>query len=464
LRGETLLTRAGRQLTLANGQEAVCFAHPFRRGFPVAENAGRESFLSRQRRASDALIPQASILAPCARRPVDQLQLQDNIAADRAAARAAVPVCPGVYAWLNSDRTIVYVGKAKSLRHRLLGYFATETADPKMARIRRNSSLLAWEPISHELLALVREQELIDRCRPPWNVEGKPERRQPGFVCLSRGVAPRIVFANSVSPRADLAIGPIAGRGNLRDAVAALNHVFGLRDCPDRTRMRFSNQLMLFDGGTAAGCLRFELSSCPGPCAGACSRQEYHANVERATRFLAGRDRSVLGELQVAMERAADNCAFERAAVLRDQLAHLQWLDARLRQWRSARRRLHGILDLPGFDHQRHWMVVERGVPVRCLNGGTGGVRVGRPAHNTRDAHNLGDTAAIAGPTPGDESCENGPLPWDSLSMNWFLLLASWLRRYPREFSMRAAPVVPGGLPSPRPMPAETIRRYSRAS
>ena len=101
--------------------------------------------------------------------------------------RQSCPSSPGVYGWLNSERQLIYVGKAKSLRNRILGYLARTPADPKMARIRRGSATLVWEPIADELLALLREQELIHRWRPEFNSQGQPTRRQPAVTSLHDG-------------------------------------------------------------------------------------------------------------------------------------------------------------------------------------------------------------------------------------------------------------------------------------
>ncbi|MGI9517036.1 MAG: GIY-YIG nuclease family protein [Pirellulaceae bacterium] len=196
-----------------------------------------------------------SLVSRTARRATGHLQFERSLAAARQQIRQQVPVCPGVYGWLNADRTLTYIGKSKSLRHRLASYFAKQTTDPKMARIRRESHMIVWEPLSHELLALIREQELIDRWRPPYNVEGKPERRQPGFVCVSRGAAPTLFFARQVPKRAAQSFGPIAGRAKLGEVIATMNYVFQLRDCPDRTKMHFSNQLQLFENELHAQCL-----------------------------------------------------------------------------------------------------------------------------------------------------------------------------------------------------------------
>lgn len=357
-----------------------------------------------------------SILDRCAIRPALRLDLDGKLDDLRRQVLARAPVCSGVYGWLNDDGFIIYIGKAKSLRHRLSGYFANQTSDPKMERIRRHSSCLYWEPVSHELLALIREQELIERFRPEWNVVGKPERRQPGFICLGKGPAAGIYFSRSFPEAAGHVVGPFAGRGEMREAVESMNYVFQLRDCPDKTRMRFSNQLQLFEEQHTAACLRFELGTCPGPCAGACSRTEYERNIGMAKDFLEKGNTSVTKRLEERFRMAVAGLQFERAAVLCRQLRDLKWMERRIRQVNKARKKLNGMWVLPGFDLQLHAMILRRGLLVGCA----GVPRPGKPAEQ------FSERVARAAALPET-------LPATSLDTSWFLILESWSRRFPSD-------------------------------
>jgi excinuclease ABC subunit C len=388
---------------------------------------GQQEVGSEGRKAKTAVLPAGgqplsgspfgdSILDRCAIRPASRIELKDSLEELRKRIPGAAPVCPGVYGWLNEDGIIIYIGKAKSLRHRLTGYFANQTADPKMERIRRHSTRLIWEPVSHELLALIREQELIERFRPAWNVAGKPERRQPGFICLGKGAAPGIFFSRAFPEGAGHVVGPFAGRGEMREAVETMNYVFQLRDCPDKTRMRFSNQLQLFEQEHTAGCLRFELSTCPGPCAGACSRTDYERNVDEARKFLERGNAAVGKRLEERFQAAVNGLQFERAAVLFRQLRDIKWMERRIRQVIKARKTLNGLWVLPGFDHQHHAMILRRGLLV----GSAGVPRQGKPAGEFRER--IERAAAL------DES-----LPSTSLATSWFLILESWSRRFPED-------------------------------
>ena len=237
--------------------------------------------------------------------------------------RTECPSVPGVYGWLDSNRQLVYVGKSKALRSRLLTYFAKNPSDHKMLRIRQHSEQLVWEPVSHELLALIREQELIHRWRPDFNKQGQPTRTQPAFLCISGGPAPNAFLARKTSSRTAKTFGPISGTNRLRQAIISLNQAFRLRDCPDKTKFEFNNQQTLFDDPATAKCIRYELGSCPAPCAGMCSAKGYQKNVQRAMDFLEGRDRSILTQTRARYVGRGRNQAFEVAAVLRDYLDQL---------------------------------------------------------------------------------------------------------------------------------------------
>ncbi len=358
-----------------------------------------------------------SLLARTAR---GQLRGMD-LPRDRMDARRMLrEICPreaGVYGWLDPNGQLVYVGKSKSLRHRLLSYFALNPSDDKMLRIRQNSSSLVWEPVASELLALVREQELIHRWRPQFNRQGQPVRLQPAFLCISQTAAPHAFMAKRQSPRTGIAFGPIQGTGKLREAIESFNHVFRLRDCPDKTRFEFSNQLRLFDNSATALCIRHELGTCPGPCAALCSRGSYQEQVERATRFLRGDDTSVLDALKRQMVTAAGSLSFERAASLRDHYNQLAWLDRRLSALRVAERTLDGVLRIPARRQGHIWLVMRNGRLVTT---------VAEPTANSLSRDRVERLIE-------DVSRRRSDMPASLLEISLQLLLASWFRKHPED-------------------------------
>lgn len=308
-----------------------------------------------------------SFLADQTRGDLQWCPLPDSLPGARRQLRTTCPGTPGVYGWLNAERQLLYVGKSKFLRHRLVSYFATQPSDPKMARIRSASAILVWEPIADELLALLREQELIHRWRPEFNSQGQPIRRQPAYVCLSDSAAPHAYVAKKLGGKYLQAFGPIAGSQELAESVTAFNYVFGLRDCPDKTPFEYGDQLRLFGDPGRAACLRYELGSCPGPCAALCTRQAYQRRLQAGLNFLSRGGGEILKSLEIRMLQAGARLQFERAATLRDQFAALSRLDRQLGRLRIAERTINGILPVIAHRGRQVWLVFRRGQLVRSI-------------------------------------------------------------------------------------------------
>jgi len=346
----------------------------------------------------------------------------DPFPRDRLAARSMLhdtcPITSGIYAWLDDNDQICYVGKSKCLRKRLLSYFAKTPADKKVTRIVQHSRRIVWEPVSHELLALIREQELINRWRPDFNTQGQPVRRQPAFIGISGGAAPHVFFSRRITGKAAVLFGPLNGTTRLRAAVDSLNQVFQLRDCPDRTRFHFSDQRTLFDDAMSARCIRYELGSCPAPCASRCSVTQYMSGVTRASQFLAGGAivDETIERIEQSMQSASIDCQFERAVVLRDHLTNLQWLARRLESLRDATRTINGVLPLPGKRRLKLWLVLRGGQVV-------GSAAEPRGRERTRTA--IQRLATIA--------AQDIAQPDNLMQMNLQMIVTSWFRRQPED-------------------------------
>src|SRR5260370_6816954 len=160
----------------------------------------------------------------------------------RSEIRRLCPRKPGVYGMLDGQGELIYIGKAKSLRGRLLSYLRHKSRDPKAARILRHTGSIAWEINPNEFAALHRELELIRRWRPRLNVQGQPQRRRFTFVCLGRPPAPYLFLARRPPASTLACFGPIPLGLRAREAVRRLNDWFQLRDCPQVQQMVFAHQ------------------------------------------------------------------------------------------------------------------------------------------------------------------------------------------------------------------------------
>lgn len=279
----------------------------------------------------------------------------------REAVAASAPRTPGVYGMLGPRGHVVYVGKAKNLRSRLLSYFREESRQHKAGKIIDHTATLVWEHLPDELNALLRELELIRRFRPRFNVLGQPGRQRYVYLCLGRGPAAQAYLSRETTGKELAVYGPFAGRGHLQDTVRRLNLEFKLRDCPATVPMTFADQGELFADERSAGCLRYELGTCTGPCGGFCTTAEYTANVKATKAFLDGRTPAVLNTLAEQMATAARELRFEQAAALRDRWESLSRLDGRLQFLRNARSHNSFVYPLVGSDNLTRWYLIHGG-------------------------------------------------------------------------------------------------------
>jgi excinuclease ABC subunit C len=334
----------------------------------------------------------------------------------RALVRRECPQQPGVYGMVDAAGELIYVGKAKSLRARLLSYFRPKSRDPKAGAILGKTRRVVWEPGPSEFAALLRELELIRRWRPRCNVQGQPGRRRRGYVCVGRRPAPYVFFAARPPATALAAFGPVPAGEKAREAVRRVNDWFRLRDCPEAQTMAFAEQQELFPVLRAAGCLRHEIGNCLGPCAAACSRADYAANVRAAVAFLRGEDSSPLEILERDMAAASAALQFERAAALRDRVEPLRWLSDHLRRMREHTRPSL-VYPVSGIDGSETWYLMWRGRVCAALPAPHDGVARQFAVEKMEQVYGKG---APSGPPDLEE-------------MDGVLLVAAWFRKHPAE-------------------------------
>src|SRR5581483_7591559 len=139
---------------------------------------------------------------------------------------------PGVYRMIAGDGEIVYVGKSKRIRSRLLSYFRCAFPEEKGARILRDAERIEWEYMPSEFAALLGELRLIKRYRPRFNVAMKRDARNYCFIKITRGEAPKLVVVRGAGhDDASIYYGPFMGAMGVGEAIRELNDVLGLRDC-----------------------------------------------------------------------------------------------------------------------------------------------------------------------------------------------------------------------------------------
>ncbi|MFL5574766.1 MAG: UvrB/UvrC motif-containing protein [Gemmatimonadaceae bacterium] len=356
---------------------------------------------------------------------------EEHVLVMRAAVRADAKDLPGVYRMIAEDGEVLYVGKSKQLRTRLLSYFRCVYPEEKGARILREAHAIEWEYAPSEFAALLAELRLIKRFRPRFNVAMKRDARHYAFIKITRGPAPKLLVVRGAgSEDGGVYYGPFQGAARIGEAVRELNDALGLRDCPLDTRMQFSDQRELFADeliplARTPQCIRHEIGKCLGPCVGACSAGEYDERLGLARAFLDGSDDAPLAGLRARMEEASERLEYERAAAYRDKLHRLEVVRDQFARLRYAVETLSFVYTVPGAAGEDRVYLVRRGR-----------VRMERDApRSARDRARLAEAVKQVFTPPERDSSAVPTHEIDEL-----LLLSSWFRRFPDELANTRPP------------------------
>jgi excinuclease ABC subunit C len=354
---------------------------------------------------------------------------------------------PGVYRMLTSGGEVVYVGKSKRVRTRLLSYFRCAFPEEKGARILREADRIEWEYTPSEFAALLEELRLIKKLRPRFNVAMKRDGRNFCFLKLTRGPAPKFLVVRGPShDDASVYYGPFQGAQRVGEAVRELNDVLGLRDCANDQGMHFADQPELFSiFARTPGCIRFEVKKCLGPCVGGCTAQQYLDRVKLARAFLDGADDGPIQTLKGEMERASERLEFERAASLRDKLHRLEALKEQFLRLRFAVETLSFVYPVPGDKGPDRLYFIRRGRVRGEMDFPES------PAERTCYEQTVEQVFS---------SVERDTAQIPTHEIDELLLLSSWFRRFPGELKRTHAPSL--GLPPALRRTGRTAARSGR--
>ncbi len=223
----------------------------------------------------------------------------------------ALPRRPGVYLMKNARGDIIYIGKAVDLRARVRSYFHKSARNnARTSRLVRDIADIEWIVVDTELDALVLENQLIKAYQPRYNVRLKDDKNYPYIRIHWQDPFPKVSITRRMEQDGSRYYGPYASAWAVRQTLDVLRRVFPYLTCNRE-----------ITGQDTRACLYYDIKRCAGPCIGAVTQEEYRRIVEGLARFLEGDTESVIAELEAEMYRAAEALQFERAALLRDQIA-----------------------------------------------------------------------------------------------------------------------------------------------
>ncbi len=223
-----------------------------------------------------------------------------------------LPNAPGVYRMSDADGKVLYVGKARSLRKRVTSYAQGRGHTSRIGRMIRDTAAMEFIVTRTETEALLLEANLIKRLRPRFNVLMRDDKSFPFILITGDHPSPGIFKHRGARSRAGDYFGPFASAGAVDRTINALQKAFLLRSCTDS----------VFESRTRP-CLLYQIKRCSAPCTGEISPEGYSELVAEARAFLSGRSSKVKAEISAAMQEAAEDLDFERAAIHRDRLAAL---------------------------------------------------------------------------------------------------------------------------------------------
>ena len=222
------------------------------------------------------------------------------------------PSSPGVYRMIDANGDVLYVGKAKNIRKRIIAYARPTGYDPRIERMIAATAALEFVSTATETEALLLEANLIKRLRPRFNVLLRDDKSFPYILITADHWAPQILKHRGARTRQGNYYGPFASVWAVNRTITALQRAFLLRSCSDA----------FFESRTRP-CLLYQIKRCSGPCTREIDFAEYGKLVREANAFLSGKSQAVKDSLAAEMEKASAALAFERAAIYRDRLAAL---------------------------------------------------------------------------------------------------------------------------------------------
>jgi excinuclease ABC subunit C len=222
------------------------------------------------------------------------------------------PRSPGVYRMVDAKGDVLYVGKAKNIRKRIVAYARPTGYDTRIERMIAATASLEFVSTSTETEALLLEANLIKRLRPRFNVLLRDDKSFPYILITADHWAPQILKHRGAHTRRGDYYGPFASVWAVNRTITALQRAFLLRSCSDA----------FFESRTRP-CLLYQIKRCSGPCTREIDFAQYAGLVREANAFLSGKSQAVKGQLAAEMEKAAAALEFERAAIYRDRLAAL---------------------------------------------------------------------------------------------------------------------------------------------
>ena len=228
------------------------------------------------------------------------------------------PECAGVYRMIDENGVVLYVGKAKNIKKRIVAYSHIEKLPKRLQQMVAQIEKMEFVIVENEARALLVENELIKQFSPKYNILLKDDKTFPHLVIDVASKFPKLAKYRGARKDKNRYFGPFASVLAVNEVVDVLQKVFLLRSCRDGV---FNNR--------QRPCLMYQIKRCSAPCVGKISEEDYKKSVEKAIEFLEGKNSNIQKDLSKAMEEASARLDFETAMAIRDRIKSLSAIQAR---------------------------------------------------------------------------------------------------------------------------------------
>ena len=228
-----------------------------------------------------------------------------------------LPDSPGIYQYLNSEGTIIYVGKAKNLKRRVSSYFNREHESGKTRILVTKIADIRYIVVNSEEDALLLENNLIKKYKPRYNVLLKDDKTYPS-ICIPNEHFPRVLKTRRIIRNGSSYYGPYSHVPTMYGLLDLIYHLYPLRTCnlnlaPEQIR-----------SGKYNVCLKYHIKNCAGPCVGKISEESYRQNIDEIKEILKGNTRELSRKLYDEMQNLAAEMRFEEAQQVKEKYLLLE--------------------------------------------------------------------------------------------------------------------------------------------
>lgn len=233
-----------------------------------------------------------------------------------------IPVYPGIYKYFDSSDTLLYVGKAKSLRKRVSSYFNKTRASYKTYELVQRIHRIEFTIVDSEQDAFLLENSLIKQFQPKYNINLKDDKSYP-YIVIKKEPFPRIFLTRRKLNDGSEYLGPFTSAGKVRELISFIRQYIPLRTCKlNLTPYNISK-------GKFKVCLEYHLGNCKGPCESLQTEEDYNEGLQQVRQLLKGNLSPIIQKYKEQMTAMAMDMKFEKAELMRKKIEHLETYQAR---------------------------------------------------------------------------------------------------------------------------------------